>query len=827
MPVSSEMLQTHVGDFDSLDEFAVRPLRAGRFKVTVDGLPLDCLFLPGTSPDLWVFFSGARQAQHGSRPLLQRWRWKDMFAGHALYIADPTFVGAPESLVIGWYFGNAKTDGAAAIAKLVDHTSQRLDVTSSRVFLYGSSAGGYAALSVGSMLPKSTAVAINPQTNILEYHRGHVERFLRAVGIPSTKAASPRFADRLSVFGRIDRGRSSKYVIVQNVQDTFHFDQHYSPLCRTFDVPLEGGRATSHSIQSMLYDSSNGHGAEPFEVVHKIIDIVTNTAASQGHIIVPPTAVSNTSHIGTVMPKMVDRKARVLPFASAPSGEPDLLAYRASQFVRCHNLIVTRYFLKLFAPARSPAMTDTEIRTWLENRVRLFQQYTLPSIIGQTATKKTWLIFVEKGYGAMLPRSLQKSSRLWWIEIVEIDSGQITFKEFSQRIGSRIDIELRRMMDEGIADPLVVTSRIDNDDAIACDFLACSNRVALGQHDAGIEQALISFPHGLQLREDISLSTYLSNNNHFLCSFHSTRTAPDDHLHALAFNHTTLFAQPKPTLLINTDLPMWLETVHGDNVHNRYRSGISPENLDQLERRFGCRLSLNRYPGSTAERTAGIGFERMLAVQADCQAMKPESFLRAYARILSTTAVASMLEIGIHQGGSLKFWRGLYGGDLRLFGLDIKPECSQYAPEPANEVFIGSQVDHVLLNIIVERCGNFDLIIDDGSHRNEHMWDTFNYLFAALNPGGTYVIEDAFTSYWEHYGGGFAHPDSLIERSKGKIDEIFTRFLGKRYEKYHHSKVSDVREASSISESIDSIEFHRCGLVVFRKTAHSLDKNDT
>jgi poly(3-hydroxybutyrate) depolymerase len=824
MAVGSEILQTHLGDFDSLDVFAAHPLRAGRFKVIVNGLPLDCLFLPGGSPDLWVFFSGARQAQHGSRPLLQRWRWKDMFPGHALYVADPTFVGAPESLVIGWYFGNAKTDGATAIAALVDHTARRLDVKSSRVFLYGSSAGGYGALSVGSRLPQSTAVAINPQTNILEYHRGHVERFLRAVGVPLAKTTSPRFADRLSIFGRIDKGRSSKYLIVQNVQDKFHFDQHYAPLCKAFGVPVEGGQAAASHIQSMLYDSANGHGAEPLEVVHEILAIVEGKWASSSGAITPLPTAWKTPSAATVKPKVAGSKARVLPFSGAPTGEPDLLAYRTSQFVRCHNLIVTRYFLKLFAPAGSPAMSNREVQTWFENRERLFNQYTLPSIVGQTAWSKTWLVFVEQGHSALLPHSLQRPNKPPFVEVVEIDSSQVRFEEFSHHIASRIDIELQRMAGEGIADPVVVTSRIDNDDALACDFLACANRVALGQREAGVEQALISFPHGLQLREGVSLGTYLSNNNHFLCSFHSAMSTTDSHLHALAFNHTTLFTQPTPTLLINTDLPMWLETVHGDNVHNRYRSGMGPEDLGQLERRFSCRLPLDRHPELTSASNPDIGFERMLVVQASCQAMKPESFLRAYSQILATTAVSSMLEIGIHQGGSLKFWRVLYGVNLRLYGLDIKPECSQFAPEPANEVFIGSQVDHILLDAIAKRCGNFDLVIDDGSHRNDHMWNTFNHLFNTLAPGGAYVIEDAFTSYWDRYGGGLAHPDSLIERSKTKIDEIFARFLGKRYEKYHNERLPAARQIPSISSSIESIEFHRCGLVVFRKTAHSVDE---
>ena len=46
-----------------------------------------------------------------------------------------------------------------------------------------------------------------------------------------------------------------------------------------------------------------------------------------------------------------------------------------------------------------------------------------------------------------------------------------------------------------------------------------------------------------------------------------------------------------------------------------------------------------------------------------------------------------------------------------------------------------------------------DIIIDDGSHINEHVIRTFQYLFPKLKPGGIYVVEDTQTSYRQDYGG--------------------------------------------------------------------------
>ncbi|MFE3638938.1 class I SAM-dependent methyltransferase [Streptomyces sp. NPDC059168] len=49
--------------------------------------------------------------------------------------------------------------------------------------------------------------------------------------------------------------------------------------------------------------------------------------------------------------------------------------------------------------------------------------------------------------------------------------------------------------------------------------------------------------------------------------------------------------------------------------------------------------------------------------------------------------------------------------------------------------------------------GPFDIVIDDGSHLNEHVLTSFEALFPHLRPGGLYVVEDTQTAYWTGWGG--------------------------------------------------------------------------
>ncbi len=282
-------------------------------------------------------------------------------------------------------------------------------------------------------------------------------------------------------------------------------------------------------------------------------------------------------------------KASLLPFAGAPKGEHDMRVSDTELRTHCHTLVVTRYFLKMFAPATAQSRTDAQIRAWFDARERLFNRYTLPSLRQQSARPKTWLVFVEKGYAEMLPRSLT-AGNIPFVEIVEFDSAVENYKGFAHYISRRIDALLATLRATGVADPVVCSCRIDNDDAFSNDFVETLNRVALSHRRRGLNEALVTLPHGIQYHEGRALRTYLFNNNHFLGSFHFSERLNGEHVHATSFNHSHLFAQRATVLVVNTDLPMWVEIVHSGNVSNRLRFGTNLIESRFLDRRFGCAL---------------------------------------------------------------------------------------------------------------------------------------------------------------------------------------------------------------------------------------------
>ncbi|MBC9245213.1 hypothetical protein H4P12_00450 [Paracoccus sp. 11-3] len=116
-----------------------------------------------------------------------------------------------------------------------------------------------------------------------------------------------------------------------------------------------------------------------------------------------------------------------------------------------------------------------------------------------------------------------------------------------------------------------------------------------------------------------------------------------------------------------------------------------------------------------------------------------------------------MMEIGVggygypdRGGESLATWRDFLPNAF-VVGIDIQPKTMDLGPRV--KILQGSQVDAEFLADAVKTYGPFDVILDDGSHLNEHVVETFGLLFPTLAPGGIYIVEDVQTATFPKYGG--------------------------------------------------------------------------
>ena len=137
-----------------------------------------------------------------------------------------------------------------------------------------------------------------------------------------------------------------------------------------------------------------------------------------------------------------------------------------------------------------------------------------------------------------------------------------------------------------------------------------------------------------------------------------------------------------------------------------------------------------------------------------------------------------LLEIGVggyartgQGGGSLRMWRR-YFQQAQVVGLDI--EDKSFVDRPRMTTVQGDQSDPAVLESIIQRFGVPRVVIDDGSHRPEHIKATFDVLFPLLPSGAIYAIEDTQTSYWPEFGGSEDRdsPDTTMGLVKRLVDGL-------------------------------------------------------
>lgn len=98
------------------------------------------------------------------------------------------------------------------------------------------------------------------------------------------------------------------------------------------------------------------------------------------------------------------------------------------------------------------------------------------------------------------------------------------------------------------------------------------------------------------------------------------------------------------------------------------------------------------------------------------------------------TCAKRVLEIGVDHGGSLQLWSRAFPS-AQIVGLDINPDCKRFE-EDRISVVIGDQTDTSLLATL----GEFDVVIDDGSHDPAHQAITFTEMYPRTKM--IYLIED-------------------------------------------------------------------------------------
>jgi hypothetical protein len=220
--------------FEHPARFLASKIIGGVSQIDLGPARLNLFIRPKRSGNLIVFFSGAisrRRASGAAPPFFAGLNLTRDIEASLLAVEDPALQYSAE-IMAGWYAGAKDLPLQQIVPSVIRHVAKQS--AADRVILAGSSAGGFAALYYGTVLAEAVVLVVNPQTDIVHYHRGHVARYARVCfgwngEQPIGKCFQPAVTS-LPVLLR--RGARCRGIYLQNSDDKHHIQKHAFPLIR-------------------------------------------------------------------------------------------------------------------------------------------------------------------------------------------------------------------------------------------------------------------------------------------------------------------------------------------------------------------------------------------------------------------------------------------------------------------------------------------------------------------------------------------------------------------------------------------------------------------
>lgn len=243
------------------------------------------------------------------------------------------------------------------------------------------------------------------------------------------------------------------------------------------------------------------------------------------------------------------------------------------------TILVTRYWVD---PSEGAPMIEPDA-AYFERRAELFLRWCLPSVAAQTRPPEAWVILLSPRVIGMIGADVKDAiNELPFAHVVPVPEG----RSFSSIARQWIENRAYR-----IWEPWTVVARLDNDDAIARDYVHALGCWVVRARPS--TPCTLVFPHGVQHHMGSNTTTTdIHSTNHFTAVAYR-RGQKDVMPYGPA--HTEIYAdraKHKSTSAgihqILTRYPMWAEILHGDNAANHARGG--PRTMSSLQEwrdRFG------------------------------------------------------------------------------------------------------------------------------------------------------------------------------------------------------------------------------------------------
>ena len=196
-------------------------------------------------------------------------------------------------------------------------------------------------------------------------------------------------------------------------------------------------------------------------------------------------------------------------------------------------------------------------------------------------------------------------------------------------------------------------------------------------------------------------------------------------------------------------------------------------------------------------------------------------YQRIYPRLLWSLRKDKLkvLEIGVQEGNSISLWSEYFApSEVTQVCVDITDKSL-----PENIKFVKlDQSNEVSLKEFVVAHFDFDLIVDDGSHIPQHQLLTLKVLWAALLPGGIYILEDIETSYWGNsrlYGYRF-NSNKYLQNTVNVVKD-FVEFINEGMSRRIRRLPLGLE---SVASEVESVTFGYNSIILVKKNPEEFAK---
>ncbi|NJL82777.1 MAG: hypothetical protein HC890_07155 [Chloroflexaceae bacterium] len=236
------------------------------------------------------------------------------------------------------------------------------------------------------------------------------------------------------------------------------------------------------------------------------------------------------------------------------------------------HALLTRFNTDWFL-SKSRSQQERNSAEFLEHRFRIFEKTCLPSVNAQSNLNFFWLLLLDAGLPEGFRERIAHYSSASRVKIhpVYIEDRSVFLPRLKQAIAAKIVPETR----------FLISTNLDSDDAIARNFIA---RVQEQFREQKLEFVNFLFGYLYRMQEQ---KLYLRE----------WRTAPcytliesiDGFKTVLKYGHTSITRFNHCQIATE---PLWLMTVHGQNVKTQFDVSAAWQPLNRLGDRFQVELDL-------------------------------------------------------------------------------------------------------------------------------------------------------------------------------------------------------------------------------------------